>query len=167
MGLLMEEVEEGAPCGVLVADMSGAVARASQRDLADVCIGDELIEIDSKPCTNLTFDQVMTRLANSPDPIALTFRRPASNVAVKFAETGVAISCLPGTPLKPLSQQARAKNIQYSCSQGDCTTCESYLTNDKGSRFVRPCVARVPKGSDRITITNSDSFLFGIPPPGF
>ena len=163
---MMEEVEEGSACGVLVADMTGAVAQASQRDLADVCIGDVLVQIEDVSVIDLTFEQVMTILENSPVPISLKFRRPVSHVAVKFAATGVAMACLPGTPLKPLSLKARA-NIQYACSAGDCTTCEQYLTTDTGkSRFVRPCVARVPKGSDRVTIANSDSYLFlGIPSP--
>ena len=167
MGLLMEEVEEGQARGVQIASMTGAAAQASKSNTADVAIGDILVRIgEDVDCTGLTFEQVMNLLANGPESMSLTFSRPESHVAVCFAETGVAISCRPGTPLKPLGKMARA-SIIYSCSQGDCTTCEQIVADGEKQRYVRPCVARVPKGSDRITIANADSFLFGIPPPDF
>ena len=165
MGILMEEVEEGEAQGVIVVGMTGAAAQASKSNSIDLAIGDVLECIEENvDCTKLTFDQVMTILSNGPERMTLTFSRPKSHVAVCFAETGVTFSCSPGTPLKPLSKLART-SILYSCSQGDCTTCEQTLLDGKGGqRYVRPCVARVPKGSDRITIANSDSFLFGIAP---
>lgn len=162
MGLVLEEIDETNPhSGVRVVQMTGAAALASQRNEIDLCLGDALVSIDGTPCHNWNFDNVMDRLQQLPDSsslskrIVLEFQRPHHLVAVRFQETGVAIAVPPKTPLRPLGLLAGA-SIPYSCNEGDCAVCEQQLQNSdndaSGGRFVRMCVARVPKGKPRITI---------------
>lgn len=177
MGLMMEEVEEGEARGVMVLDMASGSALERQLNSRAVtvdsliCIGDVLVEIgndgnDPIDALTLTFDQVMTILADSPEPVQLTFRRPAHHIAVLFASTGMATACPRGTPVRELSRQTRAP-IPYDCNTGYCGTCEQVALTDNGeTKYVRPCVASVGSKSKVITIANSDSLsAMGIKAP--
>jgi len=49
--------------------------------------------------------------------------------------------------------------IKYSCSSGSCGTCEQQIILTSGeTRYVRPCMARVPRGEASIRVTKSDRY---------
>jgi len=179
MGLVLEEIADG-DGGTQIIDMvpGGNAAVASQRGEADVCIGDRIIAVkDNTDVSGQTLEQVMECIAaanssgNDPAVVRLTLQRPPGTVAVKF-DNGVAIAARPGTHLCNLALEAHV-NIEYSCRNGVCGTCEQRMmivdpsgnmsnNNNDGSssssRYVRPCSATVPSGVDSIRIVPSDRY---------
>jgi len=159
MGLLLEEVDENSPQGVQVAGMSFGAAQASREEQVDLCIGDILTIIDNQDCSTWTFDKIMEALAEAESPVCLQFKRDSEAVAVRFSQNGVAVAAKPGTPFGILAAQAKVR-VPYSCRNGGCGTCEQILLipGQGEPRYIRPCVARVPKGQDRMTIITSDRY---------
>lgn len=159
MGLVLEEAED--EMGVVkIVSMGGTAARASQRGEADLCVGDIVVKVGTKPCTDWTFDDIMEAILEESDPVTLTLRRPDDVIPVKFLENGVCIAAKPGMSIGALGFMAKAK-IPYSCRNGGCGTCEHIMVTGTADgkmteRYVRPCVGKVPKGAQSITIIPPD-----------
>ena len=159
MGLILEEAED--EMGVKIVSMGGAAARASQRGDVDLCIGDTVVKVGTTPCEDWTFDDIMGAILEESDPVTLTLRRPDDVIPVKFLENGVCVAAKPGMSIGALGFMAKAK-ITYSCRNGGCGTCEHIMvTRADGKmteRYVRPCVGKVPKGPQSITIIPPDRY---------
>jgi len=157
MGILLEEVEpRSIEAGVRIAriDPNGAASTA------DILVHDRLLSVDNKSCEGLSFDEVMDLLIGAAGPLVeLRVGRPTSNpsfVVVRWPN-GIGVGCYSGEPLKNIAVRA-IYPVKYSCDSGGCATCEHKLRDEmEGTeRYVRPCVARVPKGSPRLKVLRSD-----------
>jgi len=161
MGLILEEMEGSEP-GVYIVDYAtdGAAAKMAGKG-ADFCIGDRLVAIQSEPCADWTFEQVMDYIiSQTADEIELTLEQPSDRVVVRFAHNGIQVLASPGDVLGFVCNQAKAK-IPYKCQEGACGTCEQIMVATKDGeasppQYVRPCVARVPEGADTLDILPSD-----------
>jgi ferredoxin len=155
MGLILEEAQDEE--GVKIVSMGGAAAKASQQGNVDLCVGDTLVKVGTKPCADWTFDEIMEAIIEESDPVTLTLRRPNDAIPVTFLENGVCIAAKPGMSIGALGFMAKAK-ITYSCRNGGCGTCEHIMVicgadgKTLERRLVRPCVGKVPKGLQNITI---------------
>ena len=157
MGLILEEIDEQDPYkGVVIAKVNpeGNAAAACKSGL-DLCIRDKILAVNDEPCADSTFEVVMERIASSPgDIVSLKLGRILGSVAVRWPN-GVCVAATPGEYLGNIADDALFR-IQYSCTSGSCGTCEHRIRNENGdARFVRPCVARVPKGSASIEVSIS------------
>ena len=90
-----------------------------------------------------------------------------NDIIVRFSN-GIQIATKSGTKLSSLAYKALMP-ISYSCDSGGCGTCEQIMRVQKyqnhtsnefqfEDRYVRPCIARVPKGSKIISLFPSDRF---------
>jgi hypothetical protein len=154
MGLILEEAEDEGV--VRIVSMGGAAAKASQRGEVDLCVGDTVVKVGTTPCEDWTFDEIMKAIMEESDPVTLTLRRPDDAIPVKFLQNGVCIAAKPGMAIGALGFMAEAK-ITYSCRNGGCGTCEHAMVicdadGKTEERLVRPCVGKVPKGLQSITI---------------
>lgn len=161
MGIILEEVDESDPtAGVMVKELdpAGAAAAASKVGDVDLCLRDVILEVNGASCADEEFDDVMERIVTSPgSEVTLTLGRPAKAVAVR-CPNGICVAANPGEYLGEIAQLAGAR-IQYSCMSGSCATCEqSMLTDDGDQRYVRPCVARVPKGPKAVVLVPTDRY---------
>jgi hypothetical protein len=122
-------------------------------------VGDTVIAVDSQACDDFRLEQVMDTIGEASSPVQLTLRRAPGTVSVVFSQNGVAVAALPGTPICNLALDANVQ-ILYSCKNGGCGTREHAMVSqeDASGRYVRPCVAKVPKGSKRIVIVPSDRY---------
>jgi ferredoxin len=70
LGLILEEVEEGAPKGVFVLELSedGSAAASEYKDKLP---GLKIATVMGEDVTSLAFDDVMDKLINAPSPVAL------------------------------------------------------------------------------------------------
>jgi ferredoxin len=159
----LAEVDENDPqAGVQVVKITsdGAAAKANQDGETDLCLGDLFISIDGQDCRYWTFEQIMETLANADSPVSLKFLRPKHLVAVCFAQNGVGVAAEPGTPLCNVAWEAGAK-IPFKCRSGSCGTCEQAMSvdgNEDEPKYVRPCVYRLPRGPERLTIGSSNRY---------
>lgn len=163
MGLILEQDESSDDDkGVYIASMSGDAARASQGGIIDLCIGDTVVKVGSRECTDWSLEQVMQEIVNVDDakPVDLTLRRPSNAVPVKFMDNGACIAAQPGMSIGALGFMANS-DIPYSCRNGGCGTCQHVMvthgTDGKSKQqYVRPCVAKVPKGMRSVSIFPCD-----------
>eukprot|EP00814_Leptocylindrus_danicus_P017597 CAMPEP_0116031862 /NCGR_PEP_ID=MMETSP0321-20121206/17810_1 /TAXON_ID=163516 /ORGANISM="Leptocylindrus danicus var. danicus, Strain B650" /LENGTH=168 /DNA_ID=CAMNT_0003507155 /DNA_START=419 /DNA_END=925 /DNA_ORIENTATION=+ len=167
MGIVLSEVSEVDPfAGICISsiDQHGAAAGSNSKKLAIqdnggiVCINDIIVSVDGHNCQNETFEEVMGRIIQADgENVALTLGREEDNVIVSWLN-GICVSCRPGDSFGAVAYAAQA-DIQYSCSSGSCGTCEQQILSEDGSsRFIRPCVARVPKVTKPIFVFPSDRF---------
>jgi hypothetical protein len=72
LGMILEEVEEGAAKGVYVLELAeeGAAAEAPEKDQI---VGSKLMTIMGEDVASITFDEVMNQLVNAPSPVDLEF----------------------------------------------------------------------------------------------
>lgn len=72
LGMILEEVEEGAAKGVYVLGLAeeGAAAEAPEKDQI---VGSMLKTVMREDVTSITFDEVMDQLINAPSPVDLEF----------------------------------------------------------------------------------------------
>jgi len=159
MGIILEEVDLNDPlAGVMIQriDPNGQTAQAcrSGNNDIDICIGDLILAVNGQSCRNLPFEDVMDRIiATETDTVVLTLGRPDDTVVVQWPN-GVSIGSKAGTCLGEVADDAEWYEISYSCRSGGCGTCEQMITENGGSRtrYVRPCVARVPSQTETIRI---------------
>lgn len=169
MGLLLEEDTERAPGVVTIAqiDPNGNTARRSKEGTADICIGDIILEVDGQDCfynnTKRDLKQVMDLIAQTSEPeVSMTLGRLESKVRIQFSN-GIHVTANTGDNLGALAALAMVR-ITYSCDSGGCGTCEQVMrikkkdTEEWDQRYVRPCVARIPKGAEVIALYPSDRF---------
>jgi ferredoxin len=70
LGMILEEVEEGAPKGVFVLDLAEAGSAASCPEKAKI-LGSKLITVMGDDVTGLLFDDVMDKIIQAPSPVQL------------------------------------------------------------------------------------------------
>jgi hypothetical protein len=70
LGLILEEVEEGAPKGVFVLELSEDGSAAAS-EYKDTLLGLRIATVMGEDVTSLAFDDVMDKLINAPSPVAL------------------------------------------------------------------------------------------------
>ena len=70
LGMLLEEVEEGAPNGVLVQEL---VQGGSAFPYRDKLLGLQVANVQGEDVTCITFDDVMERIAVAPSPLKIDF----------------------------------------------------------------------------------------------
>lgn len=168
MGLILQQEDtenEDDGNAVKIAEIKGAAAKASQGGIIDVCIGDVVVKVGTKECTNWTLEQVMDEISEIDDesqPVDLTLQRPADAIPVKFMDTGACIAAKEDMSIGALGFMANSE-ISYSCRNGNCGTCQHVMvTHDLKGRtrqeYVRPCVAKVPKGMRSVSIIPCDGY---------
>ena len=95
LGMILEEVEEGAAKGVFCASLSDEGSAAAS-DVSDQLVGLSLSTVMGEDVTSLVFDDVMEKLIAAPSPVALEFILPeetdelpvGTDVVIKVLEEG-------------------------------------------------------------------------------
>lgn len=70
LGMILEEVEEGQPKGVLISDLADE-GSASCSEFKDSLVGLQVARVMGEDVTNVSFDGVMDKLINAPSPVSL------------------------------------------------------------------------------------------------
>lgn len=167
MGIILSEVSEENPhAGIRISsiDPQGAAAGNNnekmliQDDDGIICINDMIIAVNGHRCQNDIFEEVMDRIIQADGKtVRLALGREEGNIIVGWPN-GVCVGCRPGDSFGAVAYAAQA-DIRYSCSSGSCGMCEQEIRNEDGSsRFIRPCVARVPKVTKPIFVFPSGRF---------
>jgi ferredoxin len=147
MGIVIEEIDEtGLGVRITQINPDGATAMLCRSGSANVCLRDKILAVNAVPCSVLSFEQVMDMITSTPgDEVSLLLGRPEGTIPVKWPN-GVSIAAWPGEYLGNLAGLAGFQ-ISYSCRSGSCGSCEHSIETDGSgeTRYVRPCVARVPK----------------------
>ena len=88
LGMVLEEVEEGAPRGVFVLELAedGSAAASPEKD---AIVGSKLASVMGEDVTTITFDEVMDKIINAPSLVDLELVT-ASSGSSKGDESGVA-----------------------------------------------------------------------------
>ena len=82
LGIILEEVEENAPKGVKVEELSDA-GSAYASEYRDQLVGLKVAEVMGTDVTNMAFDDVMDCIINAPSPVSVSFE-----VSDEAEETG-------------------------------------------------------------------------------
>jgi ferredoxin len=147
MGIVIEDIDETG-LGLRIAQINpdGATAALCRSGSADVCLRDKILAVNGEPCGVLSLEEVIDIITVTPgDEVSLLLGRPEGAIPVKWPN-GVSIAAWPGEYLGNLADLACFQNISYSCRSGSCGTCEFSIETDScEKRYVRPCVAKVPK----------------------
>lgn len=161
MGLVLEEITAGDPAGgvrVAYIDPTGNAGAASIGDDPSECllVHDRILAVDQKQCMDSSFEEVMELIASAPGPrVQLTVGR-GEGVTIVAWPNGIGVGARPGDSMRDLAKRAYYK-VNYSCESGGCGTCEQMIMLDDGStRYVRNCIARVPKESQSVLVKPSD-----------
>jgi ferredoxin len=163
MGLILEEIDPSRPeAGICIAKIypDGAVAGVCRSESCpDIAIRDKILSVDGTQCAKASLEEVMDLIANSEaqDSVSLTLGRIKTSIKVTWPN-GVSIAAFPGEYLGNLAYDA-LYDIAYECRSGSCGTCEQGTEMDESGeiRFVRPCVARIPKGKRSIRVYETRS----------
>eukprot|EP00565_Helicotheca_tamesis_P008636 CAMPEP_0185729798 /NCGR_PEP_ID=MMETSP1171-20130828/7345_1 /TAXON_ID=374046 /ORGANISM="Helicotheca tamensis, Strain CCMP826" /LENGTH=187 /DNA_ID=CAMNT_0028398717 /DNA_START=125 /DNA_END=688 /DNA_ORIENTATION=- len=155
MGIILEEVDEtNCQSGVIIKDIDpmGNAAAASRKGDADICIRDKVLAVNNEDVEFKTFENIMDLIVSSEgSDISVTLGRSPGSVALRWPN-GVGVAAQPGEHFCDLALLAKFR-ISYSCTSGGCGTCEQSIISEKtNQRYVRPCVSRVPKGADFLTV---------------
>lgn len=145
LGLVLEEVEEGKPSGVFVADFAEAGSALAH---AEQLRGAVLVNVQGAATRNLNFDAVMDLLVNAPSMVDLTFEAPkvaqykvGSLVTLKYMQEGkpdLLIEARVGDNLRKVLLDAGAEVYQgmqklSNCGgAGTCTLCAMDLVDGDG-----------------------------------
>jgi len=182
MGIILEEDIENSPGIVTIAkiDPNGNTAKTLRQSNSNqnqcMSLRDELVSIHSYNCINTSLEEVMEYILTSDQEIMdVTVRRNTRRTTIEFCN-GISIATQSGESIRNLASLAFV-NIQYSCDSGGCGTCEQTMRGMKQhfneeddeeknindvvweqDRYIRPCIARVPKGYQRIVLFPSDRF---------
>lgn len=178
MGIILEEIDEtDSNAGVQIKqiDPHGQTALACSRDASlDICIRDRIIAINDEICASEPFESIMEKIIESPNPVTFTLARLKDATVITWPN-GISVASSPGDSFGNIARSEALVSLQYSCSNGGCGTCEQSmiieepLREDNGfekdvirqsQRYIRPCVARVPKLKDgtKITVAPSDRY---------
>lgn len=178
MGIIIEEANEpsldddtalasysdgdktgGISGGVIIKsiDPNGSTAAACLEEDVDIAIRDKILAVNGISCEGDTFENVMDLLIESPQEVEISLGRPSDAVIVRWSN-GINVAAKPGDYFGQIAQDEAFVQIPYSCSNGGCGTCEqTVIIDEKEPRYLRPCIARVPK-SKIILIDPSDRY---------
>eukprot|EP01083_Nonionella_stella_P040062 108932_1 len=172
MGIIIEEADdlnlEGDSAGDQLDDMSGGViiksidpngstSAACLEGSVDIAIRDKILAVNGISCKNDTFESIMDLLIESPPEVEILLGRPSDAVLVRWSN-GINVAAKAGDYFGQIAQDEAFVKIPYSCSNGGCGTCEqTVIIDNKEPRYLRPCIARVPK-SKIITVNPSDRY---------
>lgn len=115
LGMILEEVEEGAPKGVFVLELGegGSAAEAPEKD--DI-VGSALATVMGEDVTTITFDEVMDKIINAPSPVDL-------ELVVTAAESGSSDSSNDefevGTPVTVTVQRESGPDLAIETEVGE------------------------------------------------
>jgi len=182
MGIIFEEDEANPDAGTVVKriDPHGQTAAACRFDPegVDICVRDTVIEVNGRDVKNKSLEDIMQMIMDGPQKIELVLSRPADAVVVCWPN-GISVAAKPGDSFGFIAQHEAFINIPYSCTNGGCGSCEQSILSEDGGvsviarvylifltnmlssqslRYIRPCVARVGKGSPAIIVNPSDRF---------
>lgn len=179
MGLVLEEMDANDPTGgvhvIEILSPGHAVEASTSRCGSEdfLAIGDRIVAVEGVDCRSWTFDRIMERLREAPNPVPMEFERQAGTVTLGF-DNGVVVAAKSGEILGNVANQANVASIQYDCRSGSCGVCEQKLVllpqplsegggDDKKinerqqQQYVRPCIACVPnKPGRRFRVLPSD-----------
>ena len=151
LGIMLEERGDGGGGAVVVDLATGGNAEAS----GAVLEGDVLVRVGDREVADASFDDIMGAFEAADGAVDLQFARPAGTVVVRFP-TGRAVAARSGDRLRAVAEEARHA-ATYNCGDGGCGSCEhAYRGGDGAPRFVRLCVARVPKGFPELRLLDAD-----------
>jgi len=161
MGLVLEEIIAGDITGgvrVAYIDPSGNAGSASIGDDPSECllVHDRVLAVDGKQCMDASFEEVMGCIVAANGPrVQLTVGR-GEGVKIVAWPNGIGVGARSGDSMQQCAKLA-AHKVKYSCEGGGCGTCEHMIVLDDGSeRYIRPCVARVPKDQESVLVQPSD-----------
>jgi len=160
LGIVLEEILAGDPTsGVRVAaiDPKGNAARVSIGEDPAECllVHDQVLAVNGMQCMGASFEATMGLIKAAQSPISLTLGRGEGVVVVAWPN-GVGVGARSGDAFQEVAARAMHK-VNYSCQGGGCGTCEHKVFLDDGSsKYVRTCVARVPKDTDSVLVEASD-----------
>lgn len=120
LGMILEEVEEGAPQGVFVLELAedGSAAAAPEKD---AIVGSALAKVMGEDVTILGFDDVMEKIINAPSPVDLELVVEAAVETADEAEmeeeedTGFAL----GTVVTVVVQRDGEPDLSIEAKVGD------------------------------------------------
>jgi ferredoxin len=72
LGMILEEVEEGAANGVFVKELADS-GSAYASEFKDQIVGLKVARVMDDDCTSLTFDDVMEKIIDAPSPLTIDF----------------------------------------------------------------------------------------------
>lgn len=160
LGMVLEEIVAGDPTsGVRVAaiDPKGNAARVSIGEDPAQCllVHDQILAINGMQCMGASFEATMGLIKAAQSPISLTLGRGEGVVLLAWPN-GVGVGARSGDAFQEVATRAMHK-VNYSCKGGGCGTCEHKIFLDDGSsKYVRICIARVPKDSDSVLVEATD-----------
>jgi hypothetical protein len=160
LGIVLEEITAGdSTSGVRVAaiDPKGNAARVSIGEDPAECllVYDQVLAVDGKQCMGASLETIMGLIKAASSPVGLTLGRGEGVVIVAWPN-GIGVGARSGDSFKEVAARAMYK-VKYSCEGGGCGTCEQKILLDDGTtRYVRPCVARVPKDTGSVLVEASD-----------
>eukprot|EP01083_Nonionella_stella_P158509 516087_1 len=138
-------------------DPNGSTSAACLDDNVDIAIRDKILAVNGISCKNDTFESIMDLLIESPPEVEILLGRPSDAVLVRWSN-GINVAAKAGDYFGQIAQDEAFVKIPYSCSNGGCGTCEqTVIIDNKEPRYLRPCIARVPK-SKIITVNPSDRY---------
>ena len=109
LGIILEEVEEGAANGVFVKELAdGGSAAASE--FKDKLPGLKLLSVMGEDVSSLVFDDVMGKIIDAPSPVSIEFQ-----VSGAEADEGLAI----GTPVTISVKQDGKPDVEIEAKVGD------------------------------------------------
>ncbi|CAB9514992.1 Inherit from NOG: Ferredoxin [Seminavis robusta] len=114
LGMILEEVEEGAPKGVFVLELAdgGSAAQSPQKD--DI-VGSTLATVMGEDVTTIDFDAVMEKIINAPSPVELELIVVSGSSDDNEEEDGFAL----GTPVTVTVQRDGQPDLDIDTKVGD------------------------------------------------
>ena len=118
LGMILEEVEEGAPQGVYVLELAedGSAATSAEKN---VIVGSKLVKVMGEDVSVLGFDDVMDRLINAPSPVDLELALAAAErddtESEMEADTGFSV----GTDITVVVQRDGEPDLTIKAKVGD------------------------------------------------
>ena len=177
LGIVLEEMEENAPKGVKVEELSDAgSAYASQ--YRDQLIGLKLAQVGETDVTNMAFDDVMNCIINAASPVNISFEVPdepavqqfnmGTVVQIKVIQEGnpdVTIDAKVGDNLRKTLLENKVelyrglkKKLGNCGGQGQCTFCAVDFVEGEGwqerSDYENKKIAKLPPNARLACMNN-------------
>lgn len=109
LGMILEEIEEGAPKGVFVKELAeSGSAFASQ--YKNQLVGSKILSVSGSDMTALTFDQAMEAIIEAPSPLVIEFEIEEESAASTFDM---------GTPVTVTVMQEGKDTLTIDCRVGE------------------------------------------------
>jgi len=118
LGMILEEVEEGAPKGVLVQEI-GDSGSANQSEFRDQLVGLKIARIMGEDVTKVGFDSVMDKIIEAPSPLLIDFAMENANAESTDMENEAETSFEVGTEVTINILQQGKPQVALNAKVGD------------------------------------------------